>query len=79
MSVPIARQIAALASELPHSDRRLRSAVASGRMRPAECDYTRDSLEAALATLIWVRDNEATIKRVHAALAAGDDGEHGHG
>lgn len=73
MTVPISRQIAALASELPHADRRLRNAVASGRMRPAEYDYTRDSLEAALATLIWVRENEPTIKRVHAALQNGEE------
>jgi len=73
--VPIGRQVGVLVQEQPHVERRLRGAVARGQMRPAEADYLIESLAAAIATLEWVRDNEATIKRVHAAMVAGEEAE----
>jgi len=73
--VPIGRQVGVLVQEQPHVERRLRGAVARGQMRPAEVDYLIESLAAAIATLEWVRDNEATIKRVHAAMVAGEEAE----
>lgn len=73
MSVPITRQVAALVAEQPLIARRMAEAVRLGRQRPAERDYLLESVEAAIATLEWVRDNEATIKRVHAALQNGEE------
>ena len=71
--VPIGRQVGVLVQEQPHVERRLRGAVARGQMRPAEGDYLIESFEAAIATLEWVRDNEATIKRVHDAARNGEE------
>lgn len=71
--VPIGRQIGALVAEQSFVERRLRDAVARGRMRQAEMDYSLESFEAAVATLIWIRDNEATIKRVRMALQSGEE------
>lgn len=73
MSVPITRQVAALVAEQPLIARRMAEAVRLGRLRPAERDYLLESVEAAIATLEWCRDNEATIKRVHKALQAGEE------
>lgn len=71
--VPIGRQIGILVQEQATVERQWRDAVARGRMRPAEMDYSLESFEAAIATLIWIRDNEATIRRVHAAAENGEE------
>lgn len=73
MSVPIGLQISVLVQEQGAIARRLRDAAARGQMRRAEADWLIESYEAAIATLEWVRDNEGTIKRVHAALQAGEE------
>ncbi len=72
-TVSIGRQVATLAGEQLHIDRRVREAAARGVMRRVEADYIIEGIEAALRTLEWVRDNEATIRRVHEALKAGEE------
>ena len=69
-AVPIQRQISTLAAEHTHATRRLRDAVARGQARPSEADYVIEGLDAAIATLEWVRDHADVIKRVHAELAS---------
>lgn len=71
--VPIGRQIGILVQEQATVERPWRDAVARGRMRQAEMDYLVESYVAAITTLEWVRDNEATIRRVHAAVQAGEE------
>ena len=72
MSVAIGRQIGILAQEQVTFERRLRDLVARRQMRQAEADYLAESWSAAIATLEWVRDHEATIKRVYEQLERGE-------
>lgn len=72
MSVPIGRQIGILAQEQGAFERGLRDRVARRQLRQAEADYLAESWSAAIATLEWVRDHEATIKRIHEQLANGE-------
>ncbi len=73
MSVPIGRQIAALVQEQGLVERRLRDAAARGQMRLAEAEWLIESFTAAITTLEWVRDNEATIRRAHEAVKNGEE------
>lgn len=73
MTVSIGRQIAVLVQEQGAIERRLRDAAARGQMRRTEADWLIESYGAAIDTLEWIRCNEATIKRVHAGLQAGEE------
>lgn len=73
--VPLSRQIATLVAEQPHVETRCREAVRRGRMRPGEMGYILDGIEAAIATLTWLRDHEAVVRRVHAEIAASEGGD----
>lgn len=73
MTIPIGRQIGTLAEAQGIWQRSLRDRVARRALRQAEADYLDEGFTAAIATLEWVRDHEAAIKRAHAAIEAGEE------
>ncbi len=66
-SVEIGKQIDALARAVDGRNAANRGEVAKGKMDQTEAATEAVALDAALATLRWVQDNEKTIKE--AALA----------
>lgn len=70
--VSLTRQIGELKAERLMRERVFPRRVAKGEMKQAAADYRNESLDAAIATLEWVRDHEATIRRVHGEIESGE-------
>jgi hypothetical protein len=62
MKFSIAQQIEEVAREIKLRDDVYARQVRQGAMRQSIADFHLGRMQAALATLQWVRDNEAAIK-----------------
>lgn len=70
MKISLDQQIAEIDRELRMRDEVYPGLVARRKLRQAEADLHVARLRAVRDTLAWVRENEDTIKRVHAELHA---------